>query len=75
MPSNGRSRSTISNPMFAGNLSGEEDEDESDGEEPAEKSFVWENAARPHLQGLGHSHAGRDERGEEGDNEQSIVDS
>ena len=34
MPSNGRSRSTISNPMFAGNLSGSEDEDEAEAAEP-----------------------------------------
>ena len=51
---------------------GEEDEDESEGEEAAEKSFVWENAAHPHLEGLGHSKAGRDEGGEVGDQEQII---
>ena len=34
MPPNGRSRSTISNPMFAGNLSGSEDEDEAEAAEP-----------------------------------------
>ena len=54
---------------------GEEDEDESDGEETAEKSFVWENATRSNLQRLGHSKAGREERGPEGDREQSAVGS
>jgi len=29
---------------------GEENEDESNSQETAKKSFVWENAARPHLQ-------------------------
>ena len=49
---------------------GEEDEDESDGEETGEKSFFWENLADPHLQGLPHSQPGRDERGVEGDPQQ-----
>ena len=54
---------------------GEEDEDESDGEETAEKSFVWENAAWPHFQCLGHAQSSGDERGEVGEKEQNIVGS
>ena len=33
---------------------GEKDEEESDGEETAKKSFLWENPARSHLQRFGH---------------------
>ena len=49
---------------------GEEDEDESDGEETGKKSFFWENFANSHFQGLPHSQSGRDERGVEGDPQQ-----
>ena len=45
---------------------GEEDEDESEGEETAEKSFVWENATWPHFQCLGHAQSSGEERGEVG---------
>ena len=56
-----------------GEEAGEEDEDESDREETAKKSFFRENTADAGSQGLCHAKAGRDKGGEEGDLEQSTV--